>query len=168
MLYFDETQSPLGTLRIVASDAGLHAVLWSSDNDTQRVRLPGTQRRNPDHPVIAATRQQLQEYFARQRTRFELPLAPTGTPFQLRAWKILESIPYGQTRSYEEQAIRLGNPKACRAVGAANGKNPISIIVPCHRVIGKRGGLTGFAGGLIVKADLLTLEAGEAGQVTAS
>lgn len=160
VLYFDEADGPLGTLRIIASDAGLHAVLWDCDIGNHRVRLPGPIHRNTEHRVIAATRRQLGEYFARERTQFHLPLSPAGTPFQRSAWKILESIPYGQTLSYEEQASRLGDPKACRAVGAANGRNPISIIVPCHRVIGKRGGLRGFAGGLSAKADLLNLEKG--------
>jgi len=110
--------------------------------------------------IIDSTRIQLQEYFAGERTEFNLPITFDGTEFQKRTWRALLSIPYGQTRSYSEQAILIGNPKAVRAVGRTNGLNPIGIVVPCHRVIGKSGKLTGYAGGLDVKKFLLDLEEG--------
>ncbi len=113
--------------------------------------------------ILAAACDQLGEYFAGRRTDFDLPLAPHGTAFQLRVWAELRSIPYGQTVSYGELARRVGRPRAARAVGAANGANPIPIIVPCHRVIGADGSLTGFGGGLAIKARLLALESGQRG-----
>ena len=109
-------------------------------------------------PLIWETVRMLREYFDGKRKSFDLPLRPSGTEFQIKAWNALLSIPYGQTRSYKEQAEAIGNPKACRAVGNANGKNPISIIIPCHRVIGSNGSLVGFGGGLDVKRMLLDLE----------
>ena len=107
---------------------------------------------------MAEAKKQLDEYFAGRRTRFDLPLAPCGTPFQLRAWRALQEIPYGVTCSYGEQARAMGQPRAVRAVGAANGHNPIPIVVPCHRVIGGDGRLTGYAGGLDIKKFLIELE----------
>ena len=112
--------------------------------------------------MLRAATEQLGEYFAGTRKDFDLPLAPEGTPFQQKSWEALRAIPYGETISYGEQARRLGSPSAVRAVGAANGRNPISIIVPCHRVIGSDGSLTGFAAGLDAKAWLLRHESGEA------
>ncbi len=111
-----------------------------------------------DHPILAETKRQLDEYFSGQRTRFDLPLSFRGTTFQKAAWNALLKIPYGETRSYAEQAQAIENPKAVRAVGRANGQNPISIIAPCHRVIGKSGKLTGYASGLNNKEYLLELE----------
>jgi len=108
--------------------------------------------------IVEATVAQLNEYFAGKRRAFDIPLAPSGTEFQRRVWQELLQIPYGESITYREQAERLGQPKAVRAVGAANGKNPIGIIIPCHRVIGSSGRLTGFAGGVELKAQLLTLE----------
>jgi methylated-DNA-[protein]-cysteine S-methyltransferase len=148
--------SPLGPLTLVASDAGLRAVLWA-DDDPARVRLDAAID-DPHHPVIAATVGQLAEYFAGQRTEFDVPLDAVGTDFQRSAWAALRTIPYGTTVSYAEQAERMGDRRKARAVGAANGRNPISIIVPCHRVIGANGHLTGFAGGTEVKAWLLAHE----------
>jgi methylated-DNA-[protein]-cysteine S-methyltransferase len=148
--------SPVGRLTLVASDAGLAAVLW--ENDSPR-RVPITvASEDPKHPVLREAERQLKEYFAGKRTSFELPLDFHGTDFQKRVWKALLKIPFGETRSYAQIARALGKPTAMRAVGAANGKNPISIIAPCHRVIGKDGTLTGFAGGLKAKAHLLALE----------
>lgn len=148
--------SPVGRLTLVASDAGLAAVLWEND-DPARVRLDlGAE--NAQHPVIVEAARQLREYFAGSRTAFDLPLDPVGTPFQCQVWKLLLQIPYGETRTYGDLARMLGNPKAMRAVGAANGRNPLSIVAPCHRVIGANGELTGFAGGLEAKAYLLSLE----------
>lgn len=152
--------SPLGKLKIVASDRGLTAILWEND-PPKRVRL-GEMREDAGHPVLVETERQLTEYFRGDRKTFALELDFRGADFQKRVWQELLAIPYGETRSYGDIAKKLGNPKACRAVGAANGKNPISIIAPCHRVVGSSGKLTGFAGGLEAKAFLLKLEAGDA------
>lgn len=151
--------SPVGRLTLVASDRGLRAVLWEDDEARVRVRAEVVDA--PDHPVLVAAVTQLAEYFAGTRTEFDLPLDPEGTEFQRAAWAVLRTIPYGETLSYGEQAGRLGDPNKARAVGAANGRNPISIIVPCHRVIGASGGLTGFAAGLEAKAWLLGHERGD-------
>ena len=150
--------SPVGRLTLVASDDALVAVLWEND-DPQRVRLEAAVER-PDHPVLVRAEDELREYFAGKRNAFSLPLEPRGTSFQKEVWCALAGIPFGQTRSYGQLADQLGRPKAARAVGAANAHNPISIIVPCHRVIGSSGKLTGFAGGLDAKALLLDLERG--------
>jgi len=147
--------SPVGRLTIVASDAGLRAVLWPDDDD--RVRLAAAEP-DSDHPVVAATAAQLGEYFAGERQEFDLPLDAVGTEFQRSAWEALRTIPYGATVSYGEQAARMGDRRKARAVGAANGRNPISIVVPCHRVVGSNGALTGFAGGVDTKAWLLQHE----------
>jgi methylated-DNA-[protein]-cysteine S-methyltransferase len=109
-------------------------------------------------PLIIKTVKQIDEYFNKKRSIFNLPLAPHGTDFQVKVWKALQTIPYGETRSYGEIAAVIGNPKACRAVGMANNRNPIAIIIPCHRVIGHDGSLTGYAGGLKIKQKLLDLE----------
>jgi methylated-DNA-[protein]-cysteine S-methyltransferase len=148
--------SPVGELKLVVSDQGLAAILWEND-DPKRVRL-GDLTEDPRHPILLQTEGQLGEYFAGQRTAFTVKLAMVGTEFQKKVWAELLAIPFGETRSYGEIARRVGNPKASRAVGAANGKNPVSIITPCHRAIGSNGALTGFAGGLDTKQYLLTLE----------
>lgn len=148
--------SPVGRLKLVASDEGLVAVLWENDSP-QRVRLPNLVE-NPEHPILLKAEEELNEYFRGERTRFSVPLDMRGTEFQKRVWEALLGIPYGETRSYGQLASQLGNPNATRAVGAANGRNPISIIVPCHRVVGFNGKLTGFAGGLEAKAHLLYIE----------
>jgi methylated-DNA-[protein]-cysteine S-methyltransferase len=148
--------SPVGNLKLVASDKGLVAILWENDNP-KRVRL-GDLVLNNDHPILRETERQLKEYFQRKRKSFSLTLDLIGTKFQNDVWQALVAIPFGETRSYGQIARQLGNPQATRAVGAANGRNPVSIIVPCHRVIGASGKLTGFAGGLDVKAQLLGLE----------
>lgn len=149
--------SPVGTLTLVASDAGLVAILWP-DDAPGRVRLAATIER-PDHPILVAARRQLAEYFARTRTVFDLPLDWRGTDFQRGVWAALLTIPYGETRSYGAIARQVGRPTASRAVGAANGRNPLSIVAPCHRVIGGDGSATGFAGGLDAKRWLLAHEA---------
>lgn len=154
---FTTMPSPVGALTLVASDAGLAAVLWEND-DPKRVRLDA-KIEDGHHPVLIEARRQLHEYFAGARTAFSLPLEFTGTAFQKKVWQALLGIPYGETRSYGQIAQQLGSPQAVRAVGAANGRNPISIIAPCHRVIGANGALTGFAGGVEAKACLLALEA---------
>jgi methylated-DNA-[protein]-cysteine S-methyltransferase len=148
--------SPIGKLKLVASDKGLAAILWENDNP-RRVRL-GNTTEDRNHPVILETERQLKEYFDGKRKSFSLDLDLVGTRFQNEVWQALLAIPFGETRSYGQIARQLGNPQAMRAVGAANGRNPVSIVVPCHRVIGTSGKLTGFAGGLEVKAFLLGLE----------
>lgn len=150
--------SPVGKLKLVASDKGLIAVLWENDTPN-RVRLVGLVKRH-SHPVLMEAERQLGQYFEGKRRSFSVALDMRGTPFQKSVWEALLSIPFGETRSYRDIAKKLGNPEATRAVGAANGRNPISIIVPCHRVIGSNGKLRGFAGGLETKARLLELEQG--------
>ncbi len=149
-------ESPVGRLTLVASDQGLVAVLWP-DDDPKRVRV-GEPVDDPDHPLLIQARRELSEYFAGERRTFTVPLDFRGSDFQKRVWSALLAIPFGETRSYGQLAEQLGDRNASRAVGAANGRNPISIIAPCHRVIGASGKLTGFAGGLETKAYLLDLE----------
>lgn len=157
MTYHSKTiWSPVGELTLVADERGLAAILWENDRP-ERVRL-GPLTEKADHPVLVETERQLGEYFAGERRTFDVPLSFAGTDFQKRVWAALLAIPFGETRSYGEIASQLGNPGASRAVGAANGRNPISIIAPCHRVVGSTGKLTGFAGGLGAKAFLLELE----------
>lgn len=148
--------SPVGKLKLVGSDNGLAAILWEND-DPNRVQLK-TLSENQNHAVLLEAEEQLNEYFTSKRKVFSLMLDFKGTDFQKKVWQALLTIPFGETRSYGQIAKQIGNPKAVRAVGAANGRNPISIIAPCHRVIGANGKLTGFAGGLEVKACLLALE----------
>lgn len=150
--------SPVGDLNLVASDKGLVAVLWQVEKPN-RVRL-GALVQEPSDPILLETERQLAEYFAGKRRNFSVALDIRGTAFQRDVWEALLAIPFGETRSYRDLAAKLGNPRATRAVGAANGRNPISIIVPCHRVISSSGKLTGFAGGLAAKARLLALEQG--------
>jgi methylated-DNA-[protein]-cysteine S-methyltransferase len=156
-----EVSSPIGLLTVVASECGIRAVLWPNDTPV-RVRLPDTVVA-PEHHVVEQTRRELEEYFAGTRISFDVSLDPVGTDFQQRAWLALRSIPFGETVSYGEQAARIGDKRMARAVGAANGKNPISIIVPCHRVVGSDGSLTGFAGGIDAKRFLLDHERRVAG-----
>ncbi len=148
--------SPIGKLKLVASPEGLVAILWENDNP-RRVRLNELVESDRD-PILLRTEAELTEYFAGKRDFFTVPLDMRGTSFQRQVWEALRNIPFGETRTYGQLASQLGNPKATRAVGAANGKNPIAVIVPCHRVIGFSGKLTGFAGGLDAKAHLLNLE----------
>jgi methylated-DNA-[protein]-cysteine S-methyltransferase len=156
MYHFKTVNTPVGVLTLVASDAGLAAILWEND-DPKRVRLSPLNQ-NDDHPLLCEAARQLEEYFSGSRERFDLPLDFAGTAFQKKVWQALVSIPFGETRSYRQIAEQIGHPAAVRAVGAANGRNPLSIVAPCHRVIGANGKLTGFAGGLGVKAFLLDLE----------
>ena len=155
-LYYKKMASPVGKLQLVASDSALVAILWENDN-VDRVRLP-VMTLNLDHSILNRVEKQLTEYFRGDRSKFDIPLDPLGTDFQKQVWHELRRIPFGQTKSYGEIARSIGSPNAQRAVGAANGRNPISIVVPCHRVIGSNGKLTGFAGGLKAKATLLQLE----------
>ena len=149
-------ESPVGALKLVAHDQALVAVMWDNE-DHKRVRLAELIK-NIQHPMLLKVKQQLEQYFAGQRQQFNLPLDFQGTDFQQQVWRALLTIPYGETRSYKDIALQIGNEKAVRAVGAANGRNPISIIAPCHRVIGSGGALVGFAGGLDKKQILLSLE----------
>ena len=140
-------QSPIGLLTIEETDGAITAL-----------RFGGETVSPPPTPLLQRAAQQLTEYFAARRRRFDLPLRPQGTAFQQAAWSALCDIPYGQTRTYAQQAAAIGNPKACRAVGMANHCNPLPLFIPCHRVIGAGGKLTGYAGGLAVKRFLLELE----------
>ncbi len=165
IIYTTTYKSPLGKLE-----------LESDGKSLTRVRLPGEPKLPPhgagagadiqfvrDPKPFAAIIAQLDEYFAGTRRRFDLPLAPRGTPFQLKVWRELRKIPYGKTITYAVLAHRAGNDAACRAVGAANGRNPLPIVVPCHRVIGSDGSLTGFGGGIAAKRKLLELEGADIG-----
>jgi methylated-DNA-[protein]-cysteine S-methyltransferase len=163
-LSFKLVESSVGILKLVASEKGLVAVLWEND-DPRRVRLEEMVE-EPLHPWIIRAENELKEYFQAERSVFSIPLDIRGTHFQKQVWNALMGIPFGETRTYSELAKQLGDPKATRAVGAANRRNPISIIVPCHRVIGASGNLTGFAGGLKTKAHLLGLEAAKRGRTT--
>lgn len=152
--------TPIGTLTLIASVEGVRAVLWPGELDlrTHEVAEAEPGSADPACVVLRAASDQLGEYFAGARREFDLPLDPQGTAFQVAAWAELRRIPYGGTISYGEQARRLGDPKKARAVGAANGRNPLSIVVPCHRVVGADGSLTGFAGGVEAKRWLLRHE----------
>lgn len=141
--------TPIGTLGLVGSNAGLREVRWSCDG----LDLGGSSS------VLDEAARQLDDYFTGIRTSFDLPLDLVGTAFQLQAWQALAEIPYGTTVSYAQQAARIGRPAAVRAVGAANGRNPVPIVLPCHRIVGSDGSLTGFGGGLALKRRLLDLEA---------
>lgn len=152
--------SPIGRLTAVVGDDGLRAVLWPDDHRPIVAADAGDELGAPQGhlDLLDRLRGQLEEYFAGERTGFDLPLDPRGTRFQHEAWDVLRTIPFATTITYGEQAAALGDPNKARAVGAANGRNPISIIVPCHRVVGASGELTGFAGGLSAKAWLLDHE----------
>lgn len=152
--YYQQFDSPLGRVTMQASQQGLTGV-WFTTHTTQPDNL-GTL--NQEHPLLQKAQRQLTEYFAGQRQQFDLPFDLYGTDFQLAVWQGLQRIPYGQSWSYQQLATAIGRPKAVRAVGAANGKNPLSVVIPCHRVIGSNGLLTGYAGGLDRKKALLRLE----------
>lgn len=157
MTHYQKTiPSPVGDLTLVATDAALIAIRWAGEDDA-RARVP-TPAVASDHQMLRAAEAQLGEYFMGQRRIFDLPLAPAGTPFQQAVWRALLQIPFGETRSYLDIASALGQPTATRAVGAANGRNPLPIVAPCHRVIGANGSLTGFGGGLGNKRWLLDHE----------
>jgi methylated-DNA-[protein]-cysteine S-methyltransferase len=146
--------SPVGTLPLVAEDGVLAGLFMAEHRHAPPLDLP------VDQAGLPAVREQLAAYFARDLKEFDLPLAVTGTPFQEQVWTALRTIPYGETWTYRELAEAIGRPTAVRAVGLANGRNPVSVVVPCHRVIGAGGGLTGYGGGLAAKQRLLSLEAG--------
>ena len=153
-------ESPFGPLTLVGSAAGLRAILWAGD-DPARAGLADVALQPGSADMLDEAAHQLGEYFAGTRTTFDLPLDLRGTPFQVAAWEALAEIPYGETRTYAEQAAAIGRPAAVRAVGAANGRNPLSLVLPCHRVVGSDGALRGFAGGLGVKSSLLAFEQGQ-------
>ncbi len=150
--YYATTNSPLGQIQVVWNDNGVTHIDFENEMPEPQLSWKKVSASKSDAV------QQLKEYFQGRRQNFDLPLAPTGTAFQNQVWKALVKIPYGTTTSYGELAKQIGRPKASRAVGAANGKNPLAIVVPCHRVIGSNGKLTGYAGGLERKAALLQLE----------
>jgi methylated-DNA-[protein]-cysteine S-methyltransferase len=158
-MIYSYIDSPLGELLVVRDDGGITG-LYLPTGRHAKTALTGWTR---DDAAFDDARAQLGEYFAGERTEFELPLNPTGTEFQTKVWLALREIPYGETASYGETAQAIGSPTASRAVGLANGQNPISIIVPCHRVIGANGSLTGYGGGLDAKRWLLSHEAAHAG-----
>ncbi len=151
---YTQIESPLGPLLLAADDAGLRHIVFATEKRAVRPDAAWREDRKP----LQETIRQLRTYFAGELESFDLPLAPEGTPFQLDVWKRLCDIPYGETISYGELARRIGNPNASRAVGLANGANPIPIVIPCHRVIGSNGKLTGYGGGLPIKEKLLALE----------
>ena len=156
MTLYSEMNSPLGTLLLTAEDGALTGMHFPGQKH-DRPRQPGW-RRADDEPVLARARAQLAEYFDGRRSKFDLPLAPRGTPFQQAVWQALLAVPFGATSTYGAIAAAIRRPKAVRAVGAAIGANPIGIVVPCHRIVGRDGSLTGYAGGLDRKAKLLALE----------
>jgi len=158
MLHSTTHPTPVGTLTLVASDRGLRAVVWPKSS-RKGTGVNARPHRNPDHPILKTTARQLDEYFSGERSTFDIPLDLEGTRFQVAAWRSLAQIPFGSTTTYGRQAAGLGIPTAARAVGAANGANPVCIVLPCHRVIGSNGSLTGFGGGLPVKQWLLDHEA---------
>ena len=151
---YTQIASPLGPLLLAGDDSGLRHIMFASEVQPP---CPDPAWRDDAAPFTETIRQ-LQAYFVGDLENFNLPIAPEGTPFQMEVWQRLRDIPYGQTISYGELARRIGNPKASRAVGLANGSNPIPIVIPCHRVIGSNGKLTGYGGGLPIKEKLLALE----------
>jgi methylated-DNA-[protein]-cysteine S-methyltransferase len=155
-LFYNVINSPVGNLVLVASELALCAVFWENETG-KRIKIV-EELIMKKTPLLKETEKQLEEYFRKKRTIFNIPIKLKGTPFQESVWQALLKIPYGQTKSYKEQASLISSKSYYRAVGAANGKNPISIIVPCHRVIGSNGRLTGFGGGLEAKRALLELE----------
>ncbi|MCL1690114.1 cysteine methyltransferase [Elizabethkingia anophelis] len=155
-LVYKDMPSPLGVIRLIASDMGLAAILWEGEG-YKRTKLSAPER-DDQNPILLKTEQQLTEYFAKARTVFDIPLDFSGTEFQKKVWKALLDVPFGATTTYGELAKILGDTKAVRAVGGALNKNPISIIVPCHRIVGTSGNMVGFAGGIANKTILLNLE----------
>ena len=147
--------APIGMLRLIENGKGLTEIQFAFDAQYQLNRI------EPDTDLLKEAVKQLREYFDGERMSFSLPLEPKGTDFQLRTWDALQQIPYGETRTYKQIAETIGCPKGCRAVGLANNRNPLPIIIPCHRVIGTNGHLVGYAGGLEVKQQLLELERNE-------
>jgi methylated-DNA-[protein]-cysteine S-methyltransferase len=158
MRYYDFTESPHGQMLLVANDEGLTGIYFDGQKYFPPVATEW--RRDAKHPVLSQAKRELAEYFGGKRKRFDVPLAPAGTPFQKSVWKAISTVNFGETVSYGELARRAGCPGSGRAAGAATGRNPITIIVPCHRIVGSTGSLTGYAGGLDRKRALLAMESG--------
>jgi methylated-DNA-[protein]-cysteine S-methyltransferase len=158
MRYYDTFESPHGGMLLVANEAGLAGVYF--DRQKHHPKRQADWKKDPLHRVLRQAKRELAEYFAGKRRQFEVALAPEGTPFQRAVWKAISGVAFGQTISYGELARRAGCPGSARAAGAATGRNPIGIIVPCHRIVGSNGALTGYAGGLPRKRALLALESG--------
>lgn len=157
MYYYDHFQSPHGRMLLVADDNALASVSFAGQRYAPRVDKDWT--RDGAHAPIAKAKRELAEYFAGRRKRFSVKLSPQGTPFQRKVWKAISGVGFGRTIAYAELARRAGRPGSARAAGAATGRNPIGVIVPCHRIVGSNGSLTGYAGGLSKKRALLALEA---------
>jgi len=158
MHYYDLYESPQGQMLLVADDAGLSGVYFDGQKYLPQVEQDW--RRDARHAPLRQAKRELSEYFGGGRKRFETALAPEGTPFQQAVWKAISAVGFGKTITYSELALHAGFPGSARAAGAATGRNPISIIVPCHRIVGSNGSLTGYAGGLDRKRALLALESG--------
>jgi len=157
MLAYDQFKTPHGTMLVTATDRGLAGVYFKGQKHFPKRR---DWRRDANHPLLKRAKRELAEYFAGKRTHFSVALDPQGTPFQRSVWKQIAKVDFGRTLSYGELAKRAGRPGSARAAGAATGRNPVSIIVPCHRIMGADGSLTGYAGGLRRKRALLALESG--------
>lgn len=157
-LYYSTYNSPIGKLHFVASETAIHILEFEKSWPRRKKALAETKLIQQKNTVIKNCIEELKEYFAGQRKNFKTKIYLQSSDFNLKAWSALKKIPYGKSINYQEQAIAIGSPKAARAVGSANGKNPIVILIPCHRVIGKNKKLCGFAGGLDVKEKLLKLE----------
>jgi methylated-DNA-[protein]-cysteine S-methyltransferase len=158
MHYYDLYESPQGRMLLVADEEGLSGIYF--DGQKYLPRVDPDWRRDVRHAPLHQAKRELAEYFGGERKRFESPLAPEGTAFQQSVWKAISTVGFGKTITYSELALRAGCPGSARAAGAATGRNPISIIVPCHRIVGSNGSLTGYAGGLDRKRALLALESG--------
>jgi methylated-DNA-[protein]-cysteine S-methyltransferase len=159
MLFSTQVATPIGRLTLLATHEALVAVRFEAHHPLLTLhRAPAIDMKAGEHAVLAQAQRELHEHFAGDRMSFDVPLEPRGTPFQQRVWRQLLAIPYGETRSYGQLAAAIDKPTASRAVGAANGRNPLAIFVPCHRVIGANGSLTGFAGGHEAKKRLLEIE----------
>ena len=156
MRYFDTFQSPQGGMLLLANDEGVSGVFF--DRQKYHPEKQVDWKENPEHKLLRQAKRELAEYFAGKRTRFDVALAPDGTPFQRSVWKAISTVRFGETISYGELARRAGHSGSARAAGAATGRNPIGIIVPCHRIMGANGSLTGYAGGLERKRALIALE----------
>jgi len=157
MISYDNFTSPQGRMLLVADDKALTAVCFVGQKYAPRVAADW--KRDGTHALLRQAKRELAEYFAGRRTRFSVKLAPHGTPFQRSVWKAIAGVGFGKTIPYAELARRAGRPRSARAAGAATGRNPIGVIVPCHRIVGSNGSLTGYAGGLAKKRALLALEA---------
>jgi len=155
-MYCSTLKTPIGTLQLFADNQALYTITFP----TSPTPLPDAEVAPPEHPLLNQVKQQLREYFNGSRKDFDLPLSPQGTDFQQSVWELMQQIPYGRTKTYGEIAALLGNPNKARAVGGAANKNPLPLVIPCHRVMGANSQLTGFAGGLDTKKFLLDLEQG--------